>query len=142
MTLTKSIVIALACGISCTSLLAYASAESTSTYQNKRGSVMTLNFHPEEKNTGSITGTFTSAVGNCKTDVNSPMPLTGYFNGNVISVTVNFPHCKVVAAMTGNLTKNNEKLHMLWIVSSQAQDPQRADWNTNNIGSDSYKKIS
>lgn len=111
------------------------------TYKNQRGSTMTLVWHADSQNVGKLTGTFTTAVGNCKEDIGVPLPLVGYFNGNAISVTVNFPHCKQTVAMTGNLNNDASNLHTIWLDANQADDPQGKNWNANIIGSDTYQKI-
>jgi hypothetical protein len=115
----------------------FAAADSNATYKNQRGSTMVLNWHADDN----TSGTFTTAVGNCKEDMNVPLPLAGYFNGNVISVTVNFPHCKQVVAMTGNLNADQSKIHTLWLDANQASDPDGKNWNSNIVGSDVYQKI-
>ncbi len=109
-------------------------------YKNQRGSIMELVLHPQEGNTGTITGTFTTAVGNCKTDMGVPVPITGFFNGNVISVSVNFPHCKQVVAMTGHLLEEDNALYTLWLDASQSADPMKKDWTANISGADYYKR--
>lgn len=118
-----------------------AATDPSITYKNQRGSTMTLAWHADTDKTGSLSGTFTTAVGNCKEDVGVPLPLVGYFNGNAIAVTVNFPHCKQVVAMTGNVNKDQSNIHMLWLDANQADDPRGKNWNSNIIGSDSYERI-
>jgi len=118
---------------------AIAASDTGITYKNERGSEMVLNWHNDLKNTGTLSGTLTTAVGNCKEDMNVPMPLMGYFNGNAVSITVNFPHCHQVVAMTGNVSKDRRTIHTLWQDASQADDPRGKDWNSNIIGSDSWK---
>jgi hypothetical protein len=120
---------------------AMATSDPSITYKNQRGSTITLVWHAEVANTGTLSGTFTTAVGNCKEDIGVPLPLLGFFNGNAISVTINFPHCKQVVAMTGNLNSNQSNIHTIWLDANQANDPRGEDWNSNIIGSDSYKKI-
>lgn len=121
----------------------YASAASdfSETYKNQRGSTLVLVWHADSKNTGTLNGTFTAAVGNCKQDVGIPLPLTGYYNGNAISVTVNFPNCKSVAAITGNLINNKNSIHTIWLLASQAEDPLGKNWDSNLVGTDSYEKV-
>lgn len=110
-------------------------------FKNQRGSIMTLNLEPQEGNTGSITGSFTTAVGNCKADMRKPMPLKGFYNGNAISVSINFPHCQQVVAMTGHLLDSNQALTTLWQDATQANDPQNIDWRSNVFGADQYARI-
>jgi hypothetical protein len=125
-------------------LSTYANAvtDSSTTYKNQRGSTLLLSWHKDFQNTGSLSGTFTTAVGNCKEDIGVPLPLVGYFNGNAISVTVNFPHCDQVVAVTGNVSNNLSTLHTTWLDANQVSDPREKNWNSNIIGSDSYYKIS
>ena len=133
--------------LSATSL--WADTGKTITYKNQRGSILSLTWHESSQNnadaaseqeikTGSLTGTFTSAVGKCATGYAAPV--TGVFNGNAIAITLNLPKCKQVIAMTGNLTNENEELHTLWLDAAQAADPRKDDWNSNIIGADHYKK--
>ena len=127
----------------------WADAGKTLTYKNQRGSTLSLTWHEslpnkdvpaveQEIKTGTLTGTFTTAVGKCATGYAAPV--TGVFNGNAIAITLNLPKCKQVIAMTGNLTDDNEELHTLWLDAAQAADPRKADWNSNIIGADHYKK--
>lgn len=120
--------------------VAYASSDQSISYKNQRGSTMTLIFHQVDKDTGTLKGTFRTAVGNCGQDVGVPMPLSGYYNGNALAVTVNFLHCKQVVAMTGNLLNGNQ-IQMLWLDASSSKAPHHEDWNSNIIGTDFYKKI-
>lgn len=110
-------------------------------YKNQRGSIMKLELHPQEENTGKITGTFTTAVGNCKADMNVPMPISGFYNGNAISVAVNFPHCKQVVAMTGHLLEENKTLYTLWLDAAHTADPMKKDWTANITGADFYQQV-
>ncbi len=109
-------------------------------YKNQRGSIMELVLHPQDGNVGTITGTFTTAVGNCKTDMGVAMPITGFVNGNAISVSINFPHCKQVVAMTGHLLEENNTLYTLWLDASQSADPMKKDWTANISGADYYQR--
>ena len=86
-------------------------------------------------------GTFTTAVGNCKADVGAALPVRGFFNGNAIAITVNFPHCKQVVAMTGHLTANRNALSTLWLDAIQAKDPTNKNWNANITGADYYARV-
>ncbi len=134
--LKSSVIIA----VSCFCVSAGASAAQGMVFKNQRGSTMELVLHPQEGNTGTITGSFTTAVGNCKKDMEVPMPIAGFFNGNAISVTVNFPHCKQVVAMTGHLLEENKVLNTLWLDASQSADPMKKDWTANLSGADYYKR--
>jgi hypothetical protein len=118
-----------------------AAAASSITYKNQRGSLMTLTWHAVKGNTGTLTGTFTTAVGNCKQDIGVPVPLAGFFNGNAVAISINFPHCEQVVAMVGNLTDNQNKLHTIWLDTAQSQDPRGENWDSNIVGSDSFQKL-
>jgi len=110
-------------------------------YKNQRGSTMTLILHYDSKKTGTLTGNFTTAVGNCKEDIGKPMPLSGYFNGNAISFVINFPHCKQVIAVIGNFIHDQSKIETLWLDANQINDPNSQNWNSNIIGSDHYERM-
>jgi hypothetical protein len=124
----------------CWTSLTFAQVQ-TMTYQNQRGSLLTLSWQNETNDTGSLQGTFSTAVGNCKEDMNTPVPITGFYNGNAIAVTINFPHCKQVVAMTGHLSQNKNEIHTLWLDAAQAKDPTRSDWTANVAGADHYHKV-
>lgn len=126
--------------VCCAYVTAYAAPNSEISYKNQRGSVLKLVFNPgEQDNTGTLLGTFSTAVGNCEKDMNVPLPISGYYNGNAVTITVNFPHCKQVVAMTGNMT--NDQLHTLWLDAYPVNQPRTNDWNSNIVGADSYKRI-
>jgi hypothetical protein len=120
---------------------AFAATEQTIAYKNQRGSTLTLVWHTDKKETGTLSGTFTTAVGNCKTDVGVPLPVSGFFNGNAIAITVNFPHCKQVVAMTGHITANFNELSTLWLDATQAKDPVHKNWDANITGADFYERV-
>lgn len=119
---------------------AFAENNQIITYKNQRGSILTLTWQNDKDNTGTLTGTFNTAVGNCQADVGKPLPISGFYNGNAIAITVNFPNCKQVVAMTGNVTNGKNEIFMLWLDANQAKDPRGKEWNTNLIGADSYTK--
>ena len=129
----------LVAGLVIAQLQAYADTNSVR-YKNQRGSVLEFTKHPSADGVGSLTGSFVTAVGNCKTDMNVPVPISGYYNGNVVAISINFPHCKQVVSLTGNLSNNETNLNTLWLDASQATDPIHANWNSNIVGADSYTK--
>ena len=62
------------------------SAAAVINYKNQRGSTLTLILQQgEQENTGTVRGTFTTAVGNCKTDVGVPLPIAGFYDGNAVT---------------------------------------------------------
>ena len=130
----------LASSLICIGNFAYAANTPMLAYKNQRGSIIKLRWQPQEKNTGILSGTFTSAVGDCHKDMNVPVPISGFYNGNAITISINFPHCKQVVAMTGNVNKNKTRISTIWLDAHIARDPQHKDWNTNLIGRDLYKK--
>lgn len=109
-------------------------------YINQRGSILELCYHKNYKQdyAGNLSGTFISAVGNCEANMNKKMPISGFFNYNAIAVTINFPDCKQVVAMTGTVA--DDELHTIWLDASKAEDPTTKNWNSNIVGADSYKK--
>ena len=129
-----------ACLVSC-ALSAFA-ASNTLEYQNQRGSTLSLTLTPGKGDTGTVSGTFTSAVGDCKADVGVPMAVSGFYNGNALAITENFPDCHLVAAMTGNWTDHQDHIRMLWLVTATAADPAQKDWNSNLVGTDFYTRVS
>jgi len=113
----------------------------TLTYENQRGSTLVLKGHKLTKNTGTITGTFTTNVAskNCQSVIGKPTPIKGYYDGNAITISKIFPKCGVAIATIGNLEKN-KKLDMLWIVAFQGKQTETEDWNTRMIGHDIYSR--
>lgn len=121
--------------------VAYAADTAETVYKNQNGSVLKLQFDSKDKNSGSLSGTFTTAVGNCKADINVPVPITGFYNGNAVSISINFPHCKQVVAMTGNFNKNNTQLTTFWLDTGVLKNSPHKDWNANTIGVDAFQKV-
>lgn len=111
------------------------------TYVNQRGSTMTLVFHQLDGNTGTLAGTFTTAVGEHAKDVGVPQTLSGFYNGNAITVAFNFPHSGAAAAMTGNLLDGGNKIQTLWLVASDSKDPTHTNWNSNIVGTDAFNLV-
>lgn len=110
-------------------------------YINQRGSTLKLCYHQshKEEHSGELSGTFITNVGNCETDMNKEMPISGFYNYNAIAITVNFPHCKQVVAMTGTIIDN--QLHTIWLDASKSDDPTIKNWNSNTVGADYYNQI-
>jgi hypothetical protein len=112
-------------------------------YRNQRGSMMVLNWHSdkdEKANTGTLTGTFTSTVG-CKAGVNKPMPIMGVYSGNAISLSINFPECHSVVAITGNINADASELQTLWLRAGDVKDAAGKNWDSNVVGSDYFRKV-
>ncbi len=137
----KKLACCLGLAAACVAQMALAESGSSVIYENQRGSTLVLVWHSELGDTGALTGSFTTKVGNCPKDMNQALPIKGYYNGNALSVTVNYPHCKQVIAMTGNLSEDQNTIHMLWLDANQAKDANGKDWNSNIIGSDVYTKL-
>lgn len=119
---------------------AVASADYTITYKNQQGSTLTLTWHPEKSNTGILNGLLTTKGGSCSQGAGIPAAVSGVFTGNAVALTVNYPKCDKVVAMTGNVKNNNTELQMLWLVTSQAKDYMRDNAGV-NLGSETYVKI-
>lgn len=119
---------------------AIAKSDHTITYKNQRGSVMVLEWHGDAAKAGNLTGTFTTAVG-CKENIGVPMPLTGYFNGNAISIAINFSACKATVGMTGKVSPGKNHIDTLWLTAYGTDGSPQKTWNTNIVGADSFEKI-
>lgn len=122
------------------SVFAVTSADYTITYKNQQGSTLILTWHPEKNNSGTLNGLLTSKGGSCSQGSGMPAAVSGIFTGNAVALTVNYPKCDKVIAMTGNLKKSNTELQMLWLITSQAKDYMRDNGGV-NLGSDTYVKI-
>ncbi|MBN9288633.1 MAG: hypothetical protein BGO43_07065 [Gammaproteobacteria bacterium 39-13] len=118
-----------------------AATHDETTYKNQRGSTLSLIWHHDTESSGKITGTFTTAVGNCQAEVGKPMPVTGYFSGNAITLSVLYPQCKKTIAMAGHTDKERSNMHTLWLVASASDDPRGKNWDANIVGSDTYQKL-
>ncbi len=127
--------------IASNSYAAAVKTDQTISYKNQRGSTLSLNFDQAKNNTGSLSGTFITAVGNCQADMNKPMPVTGYFNNNVIALSINFPDCKQVVSMTGYLMPDKSHLKTLWLSTAVVANPNTTDWDSNAVGTDWYTRI-
>ncbi len=121
-------------------VFAVASADYTITYKNQLGSTLTLTWHPEKNNAGTLNGLLTSKGGSCNQGAGIPAAVSGVFTGNAVALTINYPKCDKVVAMTGNLKNNNTELQMWWLASSQAKNYIRDNAGV-NLGSDTYVKI-
>jgi hypothetical protein len=129
-----------ALGLTFISSSAYAKCDQKATYINQRGSTLELCYHNNrDVYTGDLSGTFTSAVGNCKADINNKMPISGFFNYNAVAIAINFSHCGQVVAMTGTIA--DDELHTIWLDAAKADDAVVKNWNSNVVGADYYKKV-
>ena len=115
--------------------------EQSITYKNQRGSTLTLVWHTHYHHTGTLTGTFTTVVGDCQADIGKPMPAYGFFNGQAIAITVNFPHCQQIVTITGNRSMNEKQLYTLWLDTRSVIDPLHQHWKGTIIGNDTYHKL-
>jgi hypothetical protein len=130
---------AFALGLTFISSSAYAKCDQKASYLNQRGSTLELCYHNgHDVNTGDLSGTFTSAVGNCKADMNKQMPISGFFNYNAVAIAINFPNCGQVVAMTGTIA--GDELHTIWLDAAKTDDAVVKNWNSNIVGADYYKK--
>lgn len=134
--------IPLFCALFVITISTYAANENTATYKNQRGSVMILNFHPDNKaNAGTLDGTMTLNTGNLNKDSSIAYPLSGYYNGNVIGITVNFPQSKQVTAIIGHFISNKTKIETLSLDALQTKSSSPADWNSTTIRAGLYTKL-
>jgi hypothetical protein len=135
----KKLVLTLLSTALCTAI--YADNLSEAVYKNQRNSELVLKWDSSKNDSGVLTGTFKTAVGDCKKDVGIPVPVTGYYNQNTITLSINFPHCKQVVSMVGNFNTSKDSLSTIWLNAKVAADSMHKDWNTNLIGMDTYQKI-
>lgn len=103
-------------------------------YKNQRGSSMDLIWNAD----GTLTGTFTTAVSQCKAALGKAAPVTGVYNGNAVALTVNYPECDSVLAMSGNVKKNRNEMNLHWFLTRQGEGSLQ-EWNTTTTGEDQYK---
>lgn len=110
-------------------------------FQNQRGSILEIQKEGDDK-AGKISGTFSTAVSskNCQGVIGKPQPITGFYNGNAVAITVNFPTCHAVVAFIGNFNSDN-KLDTLWLDGHQGSTSNTSDWNNRLIGHDEFHRI-
>lgn len=114
-------------------------------YKNQRGSVLELVYKPQADNSGLVSGQFITAVANerCKDVIGRPTPVTGFYNGNAVSLSFSYPSCDSVVSLIGNIDKKRQ-LHALWIVKQPVEAADKAQprqWNRNIIGHDDFMPI-
>lgn len=132
-------ILGLASFIVCLNLYA-ADAGKTINFKNQRGSTLSLTWVEDKNNAGSINGTFTTNVSRCKEDIGKPQPVLGYYTGNAVAITINYPNCASVVVMTGVLSQDKTELNMQWIVNRHVNDPVNENWDSFIIGMDNFKK--
>ncbi len=123
------------------SAFAAASSDYTVTYKNQVGSTLTLTWHPEKNNSGTLNGLLTSKSTSCSQASGMPAAVSGVYTGNALAMTVSYSKCDKVLVMTGNLRNSHTELQMLWLATSQAKDYMRDTAGINQVGSDTYVKI-
>jgi len=119
--------------------MAMATNQPTETYKNQRGSVLVLERKATSANSGELMGMFTTAVASkrCQDLVGKSRPIKGYYTGNALSITVDYPSCGTVVSIIGNKNSKNQ-INTIWVVANQAKHAQGQDWNTRYIGNDTY----
>ena len=120
----------------------FADVSKTASYKNQRGSVMNLEWSAEKDKAGTLSGTFTTAVSNnkCKDVVGKPAPVSGVYVGNAVALTVSYPGCDSVLAMSGNVDKDRSEMNLHWLLTRQGQDTVQESWDTTLTGVDHFKK--
>ena len=116
--------------------------DATLQYKNQRGSSLEIKLHNVSDNSGTVTGTFKTAVAdeNCQNVIGEAHLVAGFYTGNSIAFSMNYPRCGAVVSVVGNFDKK-KNIETLWIVANQAQDASGEDWNTKRIGHDSFKLL-
>ena len=112
-------------------------------YKNQRGSLLDIVLHKKSDNSGTVTGTFKTAVANsnCQNDIGKARPVTGFYTGNSITLSINYPNCGATIAVAGNFDKSNN-IETLWIVANQGQDSEGKNWNNRTLGHDQFEIVS
>lgn len=110
-------------------------------YQNPRGSELELAWHAVDATSGTLTGTFKTAVSQCKAAIGQPMPATGVYNGNVLALTVNYPGCDTVLAFAGNTDKDHKDVSLHWFLTKHTANISES-WDATITGVDIFKSIS
>jgi hypothetical protein len=117
----------------------FATQNNTMTFKNKRGSLLELNLQSDNQ----VSGFFTTAVASktCPDAIGTKRPIVGYMVGNAVTFSVVYPMCQSVLSVTGNFTKNQEKIDTLSLLNHQASDITHEGPGARFIGHDTYKKI-
>jgi hypothetical protein len=124
------------------SVSASAANDTNIQYKNDHGSILNLTMNPDGKDTGTLTGTFTTAIGNCAAAIGKTAPVTGFYNGRSMAITMNFPGCKQVVAMKGHFIKNKEVLNTLWLGVNTAKETVEPQWDSTIVGHDHFVRTS
>jgi hypothetical protein len=109
-------------------------------YQNPKGSELELTWHPDNDKSGTLTGTFKTAVSKCKAAIGQPMPVVGVYNGNVLALTVNYPACESVLAFSGNTDKDHSRVNLHWFLTRHSANLGDS-WDSTTTGVDVFKGI-
>ncbi len=90
-------------------------AGDTFTYKNTRGSVLKLQFNPDD----TLSGTFTTAVASkqCQQAIGMKRPIVGFIAKNAISFTASYPECGSIVTFTGNIEENKKTIDTTAIVA-------------------------
>jgi hypothetical protein len=110
-------------------------------YQNPKGSELALTWHPDNATSGTLTGTFKTAVSQCKAAIGQPMPVTGVYNGNVLALTINYPACESVLAFSGNTDKDHSNVNLHWFLTKHAENLGES-WDATTTGVDIFRSVS
>jgi len=127
----------------CVNSYAFNFANKTVQFRNHHGSKFTVIGHKKGHLSGTFTGTFTSAVAlpHCSRIVNKARPITGFYNGNAISITVNYPSCGTILTWIGNVDRK-QNFHAMWLDTTQAADPHGKNFGSRTIGHEVFQAIS
>jgi len=139
--LRSNIIIFFALLIVSTLIYAAASRDYTVTYKNQAGSTFILTWHPERSDYGTLDGTFMSAKSVCRKAGDLPAQVNGVFSGNSVAMTISFPKCNKVIAISANVDKTAGSLQTLWVVPSKTTQQAFDSDGSNVISADSFVKI-
>jgi len=115
------------------------SASDTITYQNTRGSVLTLKFGPNPV----LTGQFTTAVASkeCQQAIGTHRPIVGYIVDNALAFSVSYPMCGSVITLIGNIEKNKALIDMTGIVAHQSTNIAKEGPGARMISHDVFTRV-
>lgn len=112
---------------------AVAGSKNSVTFKNEKGSILTLNWHGGTA-TGFLDGEFTAKTGVCEKDKLKAMAINGYYNGGLVTISINFLNCNQVMAMTGYVSKDRSKLEVMRLITSEKN-------NDTKFSSDEFTKV-
>lgn len=108
------------------------------TYQNSRGSILTLQINSNQ----TLSGTFTSAVASkeCPQAIGMKRPIIGFIAKNALTISISYPECGVVNFI-GNIEDNNNVIDAISIVAHESNHIAKEGPGARLIGHDVFNRI-